>query len=68
MLTFSKRLRELRIEAKLSQRQVAEKINMRQQSYAQYENDVSEPNLETLAEIAQFFGVTTDYLVGLADY
>ena len=68
MQIFSIRLRELRKEAGLSQKQVAEKLNMRQQSYAQYESNVSEPNLETLAKIARIFQVSTDYLIGLNDY
>lgn len=68
MQGFSKRLKDLRAEAHMSQQQVAEILNIRQQSYAQYENDVAEPNLETLAKIAKIFEVSTDYLLGLADY
>lgn len=68
MVLFSARLRELRREAHMSQRQVVEKLNMRQQSYAQYENNICEPNLQTLAEIARLFGVSSDYLIGLEDY
>ncbi len=65
MKIFSVRLRELRKEEQLSQRQVAEKLNIRQQSYAQYENDISEPSLSMLVQIAKLFDVTTDYLVGM---
>lgn len=52
----------------MSQQQVADLLNIRQQSYAQYENDFSEPNLETLAKLAKIFEVSTDYLLGLSDY
>lgn len=68
MQGFSKRLKELRKEAHMSQQQVADLLNIRQQSYAQYENDFSEPNLETLAKLAKIFEVSTDYLLGLSDY
>lgn len=68
MQLFSIRLQELRKEAGLSQRQVAEKLNMRQQSYAQYESNKSEPNLETLAKIAEIFQVSADYLIGLKEF
>lgn len=68
MQGFSKRLRDLRKEAHMSQQKVAEILNIRQQSYAQYENDFAEPNLETLAKLAKIFDVSTDYLLGLSDY
>lgn len=68
MQGFSKRLRDLRKEAHMSQQKVAELLNIRQQSYAQYENDFAEPNLETLAKLAKIFDVSTDYLLGLSDY
>ena len=68
MQGFSKRLRELRKEAHLSQQKMAELLNIRQQSYAQYENDFAEPSLETLSKLAKIFEVSTDYLLGLSDF
>lgn len=64
MKTFSKILKELRIGAGLTQKQLAEKLNIRQQSYARYENGEGEPNLETLVVIANIFDVPVDYLLG----
>ncbi len=68
MKIFSERLRELRLSAGLSQQEVSEKLGIRQQSYARYENGKGEPNLETLTEIATIFDVSADYLLGLSQF
>lgn len=68
MQIFSERLRELRKSAGITQRQIAARLNISQQSYARYESGTGEPNLETLAKIAEIFDVTADYLLGLAGY
>lgn len=68
MQIFSERLRELRKSAGITQRQIAARLNISQQSYARYESGTGEPNLETLAKIAKIFDVTADYLLGLAGY
>lgn len=68
MKVFSERLKELRKSAGLTQRQVSEKLNIRQQSYTRYENGTGEPNLETVAKIASMFDVSADFLLGLSEY
>lgn len=68
MIIFSSKLRELRLSAGLTQQQMAEYLNIRQQSYARYENGSGEPNLETLVKLGKFFDVSTDYLLGLKDF
>ena len=67
MEIFAKRLKELRTQQDLSQHDIAEKLHIKQQSYSRYELATGEPSLATLREIAIFFGVTTDYLLGLSD-
>ena len=62
---FAERLKELRTQQKLSQRDMAEKLHIKQQSYSRYELATGEPSLATLREIAIFFDVSTDYLLGL---
>lgn len=52
----------------MSQQQVAERLQIKQQSYARYENGTGEPNLQTVTEIARIFDVSCDYLLGLTDY
>ncbi|MBQ8427419.1 MAG: helix-turn-helix transcriptional regulator [Clostridia bacterium] len=68
MQTFAKRLKEVRKDKNLSQQQMAKMLNIRQQSYARYELDTSEPSYEMLVKIAKFFNVTTDFLLGLTEY
>ena len=68
MKIFAQRLKDLRKEKGLSQQQFAEYLNIKQQSYARYEADTSEPSYDMLVEIAKFFEVSTDYLLGLEDF
>ncbi len=68
MIEFSKRLKEIRIENGFTQQKIAEELGIKQQSYARYELGRGEPSLLTLVKIAKIFGVTTDYLLGIADY
>ena len=68
MEIFSKRLKELRIAAGYTQQQMADMLNIRQQSYTRYENNVGEPNLSTVVAISKIFDVSSDYLLGISDF
>ena len=68
MIIFSKRLKELRLASGMTQQQVAEQLQIKQQSYARYEYGTGEPNLQTVVEIARIFDVSSDYLLGITDY
>lgn len=59
-----KRLRQLRTNKKLTQKNVAEFLGVDRTTYVKYETGASEPNFETLQRLATFFGVSTDYLLG----
>ena len=59
-----KNLKELRKEAGLSQKYIAHKLNISQQTYSDYENDKTEPTMEVLLQIASLFGVSVDELLG----
>jgi len=63
-MTISYRLKQLRQERKLTQVKVAEGLGITQQSYARWENGKVIPTSEKLSQIAKFYGVTTDYLLG----
>ena len=67
MEIFRKRLRELRKEKGVSQKEVAKVIGVVESGYANYEQGRTEPGLSMLVKLAQFFNVTTDYLLGLED-
>lgn len=64
---FCERLKELRKAEKLTQRDMAEKLNIVQPSYIRYENGTAEPSQETLIKIAEIFDVSVDYLLGRND-
>lgn len=61
---FPERLKQLRVEAKLTQQQMAEAFNIKQPTYAQWETGRTKPKGETLERFADFFNVSTDYLLG----
>lgn len=64
---FSERLKQLRKEAGLTQKQVAEKLSMSQPQYNRTENGRRKPSDETLKLFAGFYNVSIDYLVGKSD-
>ena len=67
-IILGKRLKELREEKGLTQRQLAEQLNLNSVTYLHYEKAQREPPLAVLAQMALFFDVTTDYLLELTDY
>lgn len=54
----------LRKENNLSQKELAEKINISQRAYAHYEKGDREPSLETLIKLAEYYKVSLDYITG----
>ena len=58
------KLKELRETIGISQSAFAREINVAQNTVSNWERGTREPDNETLAKIADFFGVTTDYLLG----
>ncbi len=64
---FPERLKSLRLEANLTQKQVAEKLNMSQPAYQSWESGKRKPGEETLNKFANFFSVSIDYLLGKTD-
>ncbi|MCD7811938.1 MAG: helix-turn-helix domain-containing protein [Ruminococcus sp.] len=67
MQKFSYRLISLRKENKLTQEDMAKVINKKRSTVSGYETEGKEPDLETICLIAEYFGVTTDYLLGYSD-
>lgn len=64
---FCERLKKLRLENNLSLRQLAEQISSTKQAISNWENEYRAPSLEAAIEIANYFEVSLDYLVGLSD-
>ena len=62
------RLRELRIEKGLSQRELATKTNIQQANISRWEAGLVVPNVMDVWLLADFFDVSVDYLIGRKDY
>lgn len=65
MKIFAERLRELRTDNGLSMKQLAKALNTTDAAISNWENNINEPKITYLKVIAMYFGVTTDYLLGL---
>ncbi|WP_427340181.1 helix-turn-helix domain-containing protein [Caloranaerobacter sp. DY30410] len=66
-MSLGSRLKELRKEKQLSIREVAKIFNIGKTTVSNYENDERKPDYEMIKKFAEFYGVTTDYLLGLTD-
>ena len=64
---FAERLKELRIESGLGQEKLADDLEVSHGTISLWENRLREPKLSNLIRIAQYFGVSIDYLAGLED-
>ncbi|BDH80609.1 helix-turn-helix domain-containing protein [Lactococcus lactis] len=64
MSVFAERLKELRKEKGLTQSQLAIKFGVRQGAINKWESGKTEPNFEKLVMFADYFDVSTDYLLG----
>jgi transcriptional regulator with XRE-family HTH domain len=62
---FCEILKELRIEKGVGQVELAKAINVSKGIISLWENGLREPKLSNLIELAKFFEVSLDYLVGL---
>ena len=67
MIDISEKIKELRIEKNLKQKDVAKALNIATNTLSQFENNKGRPSLEVLTGIADFFEVSIDYLVGRED-
>lgn len=61
------RLRNLREDRDLTQREMAEILNMSQTGYSKYETGENDIPAEILIRLAVFFGTSVDFLLGLTD-
>lgn len=67
MATFSERLKSLRTKNKLTQKQLAEKLEISAGSIVAYEKATKVPSIDICVKIALFFNVSMDWLCGLTD-
>ena len=64
---FADRVKYLRQSRELNQVQFAQKMGVTKQSVSNWENDNIMPSVDMLERIADYFKVSTDYLLGLTD-
>lgn len=67
MSLFSNRLKELRKAKKVTQKMLAESIDMSERNYQSLEYGKIKPSYDTIINLADFFDVSTDYLLGRSD-
>jgi len=67
MATFSKRLKKLRKKNKVTLEELAREIDITKTTISRYENEKRVPKMDTVKKIADYFNVTTDYLIGNTD-
>ena len=61
------RIRDLREDSDLTQKQVAEYLNIKQNTYSQYENGQRQIPIDALIALARYYGTSTDYIPGLCE-
>ena len=58
------RIKELRKSSKITQEQLAEILGIKRENISRWENNAAQPSRENLIKFADYFSVTTDYLLG----
>ncbi|MBQ7794929.1 MAG: helix-turn-helix transcriptional regulator [Clostridia bacterium] len=64
---ISERIKELRLAMNYSQVELASKLSVTKQTVSNWENDNIQPSIDVLIKLSNFFGVSTDYLLGRDD-
>ena len=67
MKIFAERLKTLRKADRRTSKEMAEYLGISQRAYLYYESAVHYPDVPNLIKLADYFGVTTDYLLGRSD-
>ena len=61
------RIKELRVDKDLSQKELADVLNVTRSAYSNYENGIRDVPVEILEGLADYYGTSVDYLLGLTD-
>ena len=64
---YFQRLEDLRVDADLTQEQVAEILHCKREVYRRYEKGIHEIPVWAVIELAKYYGTSTDYILGLTD-
>ena len=66
-LKIGEKIRALRLQQKMTQEQLADRLGVSYQSISRWENGITYPDIEFLPAIANYFSVSLDYLMGQDD-
>lgn len=66
-MDYIKRIRDLREDNDKTQTEIAEHLGISQTMYARYERGANELPIRHLIKLADFYGVSTDYILGRTD-
>lgn len=66
-MTYSQRIKELRLEKGLSQMKLSQATGLSQSAIAKWELGQSEPTVSALITLSEFFNESVDYILGLKD-
>ena len=64
---LGEQIKKLRMAKNISQVELADKLSVTKQSISNWENENIMPSIDMLIKIAEYFGVTTDFLLGLSE-
>ena len=62
-MMIGERIKQLRTEAKMTQPELAARLNVTRSAVAAYENNTRQPSFHVLAKLVEIFHVSTDYLL-----
>lgn len=68
MNNLSSKLKQLREEKGMTQKELSEVLNISTSAYGYYEQGKSFPNLETILLLSEYYNVSIDYLLGKSNY
>lgn len=66
-MNYSRRIKELRLEKGMTQKELASLLNLTANSICEWEKGRSSPNIELLIKLSEIFEVSIDYILGLED-
>lgn len=66
-MIIGKRIKELRLERKISLLTLSKAIKVDKHAIIYWEQEINEPKATYIVRLAQYFGVSADYLLGLED-
>ena len=61
------RLKDIREDRDITQKEIADYLHIKQNTYSQYESGKRQLPIEALIALADYYHVTTDYLLGVSD-